>query len=471
MDKVIIVWFNKDLRLKDHLALNAAVQSGYLILPLYIYDPSIKQLGGAQKWWLHHSLNALNQGLTKLGSRLILRKGKACDVFKALSAEVDIAGIYWHTTYTSDLIHQTDTIIEFCKENQIEAKRYQGNLLLEPHQIQTLKGGSFSVYTPFWNALQKCPIAKPLAKPKFLSGCPDVQSDKLEEWHLKEFWSEKFEGLWQPGEATALEMLHDFIDGPVEAYNIMRDFPGKEGTSQLSPYLHFGEISCRDIWHQVLVKREFASNGSTEGYTTFLKEIVWREFCAHLLFHNPIITKDNFRKEFDEFPWAHNQDFLTAWQQGKTGYPIIDAGMRQLWATGVMHNRVRMIVASFLTKNLLIDWRHGEAWFWDTLLDADQASNAANWQWVAGCGADAAPYFRIFNPVLQSEKFDRAGEYIRTWVPELKLMPDKYIHAPYEADPYILSKAGVTTYPRPIVDLKATRDRALSLYKTWVAGN
>lgn len=469
MIKTTIVWFKKDLRLKDNSALIQAIASGHQVLPLFILDDQLKPLGAAQEWWLYHSLQSLDKDLRALGLRLILRRGPAEDVIRQLATGLNIDQIHWARAYTPDAIRQEQRVQTCCRDLGINSVVHKGSVLFEPHEIQTLKAGTFSVYTPFWNALQKQRIEKALPAPTQMPACPPVESDVLEDWNLTKPWSHKLNGLWQVGEQAAQDKLDAFLEGPIEQYDVMRDYPGVQGTSSLSPHLHFGEISPRDIWNQVILKREMSP--VSDGYTTYLKEIVWREFSYHLLFHNPRILKENFRTDFDGFPWGQNEAHLRAWQKGLTGYPLVDAGMRQLWATGTMHNRVRMIVASFLTKNLMIDWRAGEEWFWNTLLDADQASNAANWQWVAGCGADAAPYFRVFNPLLQSVKFDAKGDYIRQWVPELARLSHKNIHAPFELDPWVLAQSGVKlgdTYPNPIVDLKATRDRALATYKAWV---
>jgi deoxyribodipyrimidine photo-lyase len=469
--KTTILWFNRDLRLRDNCALMAAICSGHPIMPLFVLDEKNISLGAAQRWWLHQSLIQLDRDLSKLGSRLVLRRGEVVEVLKLLAKETDIDQILWNRNYTPEAMVQEADIQSYAHQNHIKAVCHKGYLLFEPDEIKTLNGKPFSVYTPFWNALQKHKVEKPIAKPSNLLACLDIQSDALSDWGLiAHGWSDKFDDVWQVGEQAARDKLEKFLDEDIETYDVGRNIPGLQATSMLSPYLHFGQISPRDLWHQVVQQREMSQSAKSEGYTTFLKEVVWREFCSHLLFHNPQILDKNFRSEFDGFPWLENQDHLMAWQKGLTGYPIIDAGMRQLWATGWMHNRVRMIVASFLTKNLLIDWRDGERWFWDTLLDADQASNSVNWQWVAGSGADAAPYFRIFNPTLQSEKFDPHGNYIRQWVPELRQLSDKNIHAPYDLDPWALSLAGIelgVTYPSPIVDLKATRTRALAVYKLW----
>lgn len=470
MKKTTIVWFKKDLRLKDNQALLFANQTENNVLPVYILDETIKNMGGASKWWLHHSLVRLNADLQSVGSRLILRRGPVRDVMRALCAETSVDSITWLKAYTPDARIQEEEVTRFCQESNIRCQPFKGNVLFEPGEIMTQKDTYFSVYTPFWNALSKKTVDNVLPKITRLNSCPEVMSEDVNSWGLLEPWSGKLDAHWRVGEAYAQDQLRYFLDQHAGQYNTARDIPGVPGTSMLSPYLHFGQLSVRDIWHQAVIQQHIDSAVSSTGLTTYLKELVWREFSYHLYTHQPRIQTENFRQDFDGFPWLQDSPYLSQWKQGQTGYPIVDAGMRQLWQTGWMHNRVRMVVASFLTKNMLVDWRVGEAWFWDTLVDADQASNCANWQWVAGCGADASPYFRIFNPVLQGSKFDASGRYIRQWVPELARLPDKFIHAPFEQDPWVLSQFGVTlgkTYPAPILELSETRNRALSVLKQW----
>ena len=351
----------------------------------------------------------------------------------------------------------------------ISVRRFPGRLLFEPEQIRNKSGGPFKVFTPFWKAclVQPAPAA-PLAAPESLAGAKQLPSAALNELKLlptRPDWAGGLREYWKPGEAAAHERLEKFLDEAAADYAAMRDSPGAPGTSRLSPYLHYGEISPRQIWHAASSRR---AAGKEKGIDAFLREVGWREFCHHLLVLFPDFPERPFRPEFADFPWLDNPEHLAAWQRGQTGVPIVDAGMRELWHTGWMHNRVRMIVASFLVKNLLIPWQQGEAWFWDTLVDADLANNSAGWQWVAGSGADAAPYFRIFNPIRQGERFDAEGEYVRRWVPEVGGLPDAYIQKPWEAPEFVLKQAGLTLgrdYPKPLVDLATTRNRALEAYE------
>ncbi|MET0876953.1 MAG: deoxyribodipyrimidine photo-lyase, partial [Tardiphaga sp.] len=354
----------------------------------------------------------------------------------------------------------------------VGAHSYQGDLLVHPTAIRNKEGRGLRVFTPFWNRiLAMGDPARPLPAPKKLKPAPKVASDKLSEWELepgKPDWAGGLREMWAPGEAAAQRHLEHFLKSGVAGYSGDRDRPDREGTSRLSPHLRFGEISPRQVWYAArFAAAEHPELGSDAG--KFLSEVGWREFCRHLLFDVPDLAQRNLQSAFDAFPWKTDAEALRAWQLGRTGYPVVDAGMRELWHTGVMHNRIRMVVASFLVKHLLIDWREGEKWFWDTLVDADAGSNPANWQWVAGSGADAAPYFRVFNPILQGEKFDPDGVYVRRWVPELKDMPSKFIHQPWNASPLELTRAGVTlgdSYPMPIIDHKLGRERALKAYAT-----
>ena len=354
--------------------------------------------------------------------------------------------------------------------------RFPGDLLATPSQIRNKENRGLRVFTPFWRRVQALgDPPKPLPAPKMLNGVPGLASDRLEDWKLEPTapdWAGGLRDNWQPGEASAQARLEAFLDGGIAGYASDRDRPDRHGTSRLSPHLRFGEISPRQVWHAARFAAAEHPRLSAD-IEKFLSELGWREFCRHLLFDVPDLATRNLQPSFDAFPWKHDAKALRAWQRGQTGYPILDAGMRELWHTGVMHNRVRMVVASFLVKHLLIDWREGEQWFWDTLVDADAGSNPANWQWVAGSGADAAPYFRVFNPILQGEKFDPDGVYVRRWVPELAPLPDKLIHQPWTATPLELASAGIElgkTYPRPIIDHKTGRERALKAYAT-IRGN
>ena len=473
-----IHWFRHDLRLADHPALSAAVARDAAIVPVYVLDDDGDgdwALGGASRWWLHHALAALGQGLEACGSRLVLRRGATVAALLKLAEETGAATISFTRGYDPASRRLEATLQTECKRAGLDLKRYSGALLFEPEAIRTKTGDPFRVFTPFWKACQDAPPPRPsLPAPERLGRhARGPASDSLASWSLlplKPDWAGGMRATWVPGEAGAVERLSDFLDEAVANYASDRDLPGKPGTSRLSPYLHFGNISPRQCWHSARLAAGMNPAKST-GAATFLREIGWREFSAHLLYHYPHLADTPFRPDFAVFPWsddkAANSRNLKAWQRGRTGYPIVDAGMRELWQTGWMHNRVRMIVASLLCKHMLIPWQDGARWFWDTLVDADVASNQASWQWVAGSGADAAPYFRIFNPVLQGAKFDPAGDYVRRYVPELAKLPPAHIHRPWEAPPAVLAAAGVTlgkNYPRPIVDHAEGRARALAAY-------
>lgn len=473
-----LVWFRDDLRLDDHPALAAAAIHD-AVLPVYILEeeaPGETALGGASLWWLHHSLSALAERLEALGAPLLLKRGRAEEIMPALAREIGAAAVFWNRRYQPWGIAVDKQIKADLKDGGVQAESFNGALLYEPWEVKTKQGGAYGVFTPFWKAeLALGDPAAPRAAPRSLPGLTQdarPAGDSLEAWGLLPTgpdWGAKLAQYWIPGEAGALARLEDFLDGPVADYPWLRDRPAVEGTSRLSPHLHFGEVSPRRIWRQALeAARAEGGAKMEEGVWGFLREIGWRDFNHNLLYHNPQMPHANYQRKFDAFPWREDEAGFRAWTKGMTGYPLVDAGMRELWETGYMHNRVRMLVASFLVKDLLIPWTKGEAWFRDTLVDADLANNVGNWQWAAGCGADAAPYFRIFNPVTQGEKFDPDGDYVRRWVPELKGLPKKLIHAPWTADARTLAAAGVElgrTYPRPIVDHKQARQAALAAYE------
>lgn len=453
----IIVWFRQDLRLADNPALRHAVQAERAVICLYILDdetPGDWAMGGASRWWLHHSLAALDKALEKMGGGLVLRRGRADTVLKKLIAETGAGAVVWNRCYEPHIVKRDTALRKALTDDGIAAESFNGALLFEPWEIATKDGKPYRVFTPFWNALRALPApSKPHPAPRKIAFHAKIKSEALKDWNLlprKPDWAKGFD--WTPGEDAARAALEDFLDDVVD-YKTARDLPDRDGTSRLSPHLHWGEISPRQVWHRVRAHHD------GDGAQTFLKELGWREFCHALLFHNPALPDRPFDPRFAAFQWRDSGKDFHAWTKGLTGIPIVDAGMRQLWRRGWMHNRVRMIVASLLIKHLGIHWRHGEKWFWDTLVDADLANNAANWQWVAGCGADAAPFFRIFNPVLQGEKFDPEGAYVRRFVPELAALPDKYIHRPWEAP------APPSGYPAPIVDLAQGRARALKAFK------
>ncbi|CAN5227193.1 deoxyribodipyrimidine photo-lyase [soil metagenome] len=470
-----IVWFRDDLRLSDHPALHAASKSGAPVVCLYVLDTDSeggRPLGGAVRWWLAQSLRALQASLQVIGAPLVLRRGHAAEVIATLARETGAGMVVWNEIAQAPELAVADEVIAALADLNVGARSYPGDLLVQPSAIRTKEGRGLRVFTPFWRrVLAMGDPAKPLPAPKRLTPGPQVASDTLAVWKLEPSrpdWAAGLRATWTPGEAAAQKRLRAFLKSGVSGYSSDRDRPDREGTSRLSPHLRFGEISPRQVWYAARFSAA-ERPALAGGIAKFLSEVGWREFCRHLLFDLPNLAERNLQTSFDGFPWKTDGKALRAWQRGLTGYPIIDAGMRELWHTGVMHNRVRMVVASFLVKHLLIDWREGEKWFWDTLVDADAGSNPANWQWVAGSGADAAPYFRVFNPILQGEKFDPDGLYVRRWVPELKDLPSNTIHQPWNASPLELAGAGVvlgTSYPMPIIDHKVARERALATYKT-----
>lgn len=460
-----MVWFRQDLRLADNPALQAALQSGEAILPLYIWDPEPDwQAGAASRVWLYQSLRALDQSLQALGSRLILRQGPAEAVLQTLLSESQATGICWNRCYEPCLIARDTALKQKLRAQGVQVRSFKAALLFEPWEIQTQSGGPYKVFTPFWrNCLSQARSFKPLPAPtKLPSVPPELSSESLDQWPLlpRIPWDQGIRSTWPVGEAAAQKRLQEFCQQALSAYAEQRNFPALEGSSKLSPHLHFGEISPRQIWAAV------SSLPASEGQRVYLSEIGWREFAHHVLYYFPHTPTEPLNPTFVDF-WRDNADLLRQWQRGQTGYPIVDAGMRELWQTGWMHNRVRMIVASFLTKDLLLPWQRGAEWFWDTLVDADLANNTLGWQWAGGCGADAAPYFRIFNPITQSQKFDAQGQYLCQWLPELAALPNKYRHQPWAAPTEVLQAAGLTLgrdYPKPIVDHAEARKLALAAF-------
>ncbi len=462
MTRPVLVWFRNDLRLRDHAALHAALDTGAPVLPVYILDDDPPwAMSGAARWWLHHSLQSLTHDLEALGSPLILRRGPAVTAIQELVAETGARAVF-----TGGMPDPGSRAADRAlAEAGVSLHRLWTFMLFSPNDIRTGSGGPYAVYTPFANT---CLAREPrplLPAPDRIPTPEPPRSDRLADWGLlpsKPDWAGGLRDTWTPGERGARERLDRFLAGPVGDYPTGRDRPDRIGTSMLSPHLRFGEISAAAVWHRAGTQNK-----------VFIKELLWREFCIHQLWHNPALPDAPAKPAFNAMPWRDDTVALTAWQRGQTGIPIVDAGMRQLWQTGWMHNRVRMIVASFLIKHLMIDWRIGEKWFWDTLVDADLSANAANWQWVAGSGADAAPYFRIFNPVLQGRKFDADGGYTRRFVPELSNLPARHIHAPWEASAMVLAGAGVVlgrNYPNQIVDLGFGRNRALEAFAALRAG-
>jgi deoxyribodipyrimidine photo-lyase len=439
-----IVWLRDDLRVADNPALTAAVERGRPVVVLYLLDetsPGVRPLGGASRWWLHHSLERLRDDLAALGAALTLRRGSALERLPELIAESGADAVYWNRRYGA--ARETDAALKTrLIADGVDARSFGASLLFEPWTITTGAGGPYGVFTPFWKAcLASGEPREPLPAPDRIDGV-DLDGDDLATWELlptRPDWSAGLRATWSPGSAGAHERLEHFADTVLADYH-RRDEPGIQATSMLSPHLRFGDVSPFEVWQRL---RLGLSAAAEKNRAKYLSEIGWREFSYHILFHRPDLATRNYRGDFDAFPWSNPGDrVVDRWRHGRTGVPIVDAGMRELWGTGWMHNRVRMITASFLTKNLQVDWRVGEEWFWDTLVDADEASNAASWQWVAGSGADAAPYFRVFNPELQAAKFDPHGVYVDRWVPE----------------------AGTPAYPEPMVDLRESRQRALDAY-------
>ncbi len=466
-----LVVFERDLRISDHKALFEAAKAGPIVAAFCLDKALDEALGGAQKWWLHHSLTSLDSGLAEYGGRLTLISGedRATSLIAFCQAH-STSNVFWNGRQGVFNRDSDSVLAGKLQQAGLSVSVFSGQLLHNPAEVRTGSGGPFKVYTPFWRAVSPAlDYVKSVPAPEKIVFAKAAHSETLSTWGLaptKPDWSGTLAASWQPGEAGAHHNLAAFLDAALTGYGEGRNRPDKTGTSRLSPHLAFGEISPHQVVEAALKRKGKVPDADLE---TFLKEIVWREFSYHLLHAKPDLGTENFNPAFDRFPWGDNKAALKAWQNGLTGYPIVDAGMRELYQTGWMHNRVRMIVASFLTKHLLLDWRYGERWFWDTLVDADPASNAAGWQWVSGSGADASPYFRIFNPVLQAEKFDPNGDYVRKYVPELAKLQAPFIHKPWQAPDLELISAGVrlgTHYPRPIVDHSKARIAALDAYKS-----
>lgn len=467
MRTLSIVWFRNDLRLDDNPALAAAVKVGGPIVPVFIWAPEEEKdwpPGGASRWWLHYSLEALAKDLQEFRSRLVIRCGTALDGLRNLVRETQATHVFWNRRYEPAPRERDTRIKKSLRDDGVTVESFNGSLLFEPARLATQAGKPFQVFTAYWKACQHEIVARPLAPPvpPFASPKHRPRSLELAELGLlpNHSWPQGLAAAWQPGERHALQLWKLFREKLVDCYQAGRDFPAQIATSHLSPHLHFGEISPRRIWWDLFSK----TNANAHFY---LRELGWRDFAHHLLYHFPDTSSRPLRPRYEAFPWRRSAQDLRGWQRGNTGYPLVDAGMRELWKTGWMHNRVRMVVGSFLVKHLLIAWQEGAAWFWDTLVDADLANNTLGWQWCAGCGADAAPYFRIFNPVSQGEKFDPEGEYVRRWAPELAPLPNRWIHKPWLAPADVLAAANVqlgASYPWPIVDHAFARARALEAF-------
>ncbi len=463
-EKIAIHWFRQDLRLSDNPALTKAAEHAY-VLPIYIVDNHNVEnnyMGSASRWWLYCSLKVLSKSLNK---KLSVYHGDPETILNNILKRFDIEAIYWNRCYEPWQMRRDTNIRKNLKVMGIKSHAYNGSLLWEPGTIRKDDGEPYKVFTPFYRkgCLNAEKPRSPLSKPQNVNYISDRFQVGIDSIDLlpKVPWYRKFEPYWNIGEEGAEKQFKAFIDEGLSFYKDGRNFPAKPYVSRLSPYLHFGEISANQIWH---TRRSICNDKHIDH---FCSELGWREFSYSQLHHNPELPSKNLQSKFDNFPWKDNAISLKAWQTGNTGIPMVDAGMRELWQTGYMHNRVRMITGSFLVKNLQLHWRHGERWFWDTLVDADLANNSASWQWIAGCGADAAPYFRIFNPVIQGQKFDCDGEYVRKYIPEIASLPNKYLFNPWDAPKLILKEAYIklgSTYPYPIVDLKQSRDSALHAF-------
>ena len=497
-----IVWLRQDLRLADNPALHAAAQRSGPVVVVYVLAGGEEggwPPGGASRWWLHHSLARLDASLRRRHTSLVLRRGSSTGELLDLARQVGAGAIHWNRRYEPAAVRRDESTAEALRRAGLEVATHSGSLLVEPWDVSTRAGDPYRVFTPFWRTCrEQLAVAAPLPVPPFRRWhLPAELSLPLAELDLlpSPDWAAGLRDAWVPGEKGAEHQLGRFLGAageldhlaegaenadsgsggsgdqppghpgrgvPAEAYGERRDLPAEAGTARLSPHLHFGEIGPRQIWRAVI------GAGLEETAEPWVRQLGWREFAHHLIYHFPETAREPLRPEFAAFPWRDDESGLRAWQRGHTGYPFVDAGMRELWHTGWMHNRVRMVAASFLVKDLLVPWQEGARWFWDTLADADLANNTLGWQWTAGCGADAAPYFRIFNPVSQGEKFDAGGDYVRRWLPELAALPDRWVQRPWEAPAGVLADAGVKlgrTYPRPIVDHREARERALSAFQ------
>ena len=469
-----LVWLRRDLRLADNPALRIAVQRHDTVIPVYLHASEEEQPwapGGAQGWWLHRSLEALSADLAAAGSPLVLRRGPSQEALAALLAETGATAVYWNRLYEPAAVARDKAIKAELRGAGVTVQSFNAALLAEPWRIETGQGTPYKVFTPFWKRLlsfgldgvvEPAPTAVPgPAEPPASLALADLELLPRVPWYTG------MAATWTPGESGAAQRMSVFVEGSLADYDAARDRPALDGPSALSPHLHFGEVSPR----QLVAAVRTAGVAESEGGEAFLRELGWREFGHHLLFYFPETPERPLNRQFEAFPWrdlAEAGAEAEAWRAGRTGVPLVDAGMRQLWTTGWLHNRLRMVVASFWTKNLRLHWLEGARWFWDTLVDADLAANTLGWQWAGGCGADAAPYFRIFNPVRQGERFDPDGAFVRFWVPELAALPDRHIHAPWQAPTRVLEAAGLRLgrdYPEPVVDLKASRESALAAFQ------
>ncbi|MGD9851779.1 MAG: deoxyribodipyrimidine photo-lyase [Nitrospirales bacterium] len=479
-DSPSIVLFQTDLRLGDNPALTAAVQRRKPLILLYVWNPDAKGFekpGAASRWWLHHSLENLRSHIQQAGNDLVIRIGQTAEVVSSLITQVKASHVFWNRSCEPAARETEQHILNILEVKNGQGAGFDGTNLADPSRIQTQSHTPYTVFTPFWNKLQtqmrlSPPLAAPTTLPSPISSI-HLKSEPLGSLELlpKIDWVHGIRDTWSPGEEGARSALRQFLRASAQDYSVDRDRPDLPHTSRLSPHLHFGEISPRTLWQAITRRIEKCrSSQERKSLEAYLRQLGWREFARHLLYHFPQTVQEPLYEAYKPFPWHTRLDSLVIWQKGLTGYPIVDAGMRELWHTGWMHNRVRMIAASFLTKDLLLHWKTGAAWFWDTLVDADLANNTLGWQWVAGCGADASPFFRIFNPITQGRKFDPDGRYVRKWVPELSGLPTRWIHQPWKAPPLLLGEAQIRlgeTYPYPIVDHAAARNHALLAYRQF----
>jgi len=468
----VILWFRQDLRLEDNPALQAAIQSGKPILPVYILDEAAEgswTFGEASRWWLHHALTDLRLQLKGLGGELVFQRGKSLELLQNLVSKSGAYALYWNRRYEPLIIKRDKRIKTILSDSGIEVRSFNASLLHEPHTVLKKDNTPFKVFTPYWKHCLKMEktrmVSALLKKAQFVGGA--VRSENLDSWNLLPTipWDKEFYDSWKPTVAGGSKLLKQFTRRQLARYGDGRNMLAEDGTSRLSPYLHFGQLGPRQIWDEV-------SKYDTPGNYRYLAEIGWREFSFYLLYHFPHLDLKPLRSEFEDFPWEKDEQLFDAWSKGRTGFPLVDAGMRQLWQTGWMHNRARMITASFLVKHLLQPWQDGAYWFWDTLVDSDLASNSQGWQWTAGCGADASPYFRVFNPILQGKKLDPDGIYVRRWVPEIGRLSNRFIHQPSKAPETELDSAGIRLgidYPFPIIDHSAGRSRALKAFELFQA--